>query len=168
MQRRFQHPTQHIETSRVRRLPGLRIRAGEQGQATVEFALLLPVLLLVLFGIVQFALALNAANDQTHIANEVARFAIVNENPAGKAETLARWGKKQAYTNYTTALNNEGKVCIRFPTKKAEIGEPVEVEVTSTTNWIPILNTGATSTTIKGTAVMRLEAPPTTYGEECA
>jgi hypothetical protein len=59
-------------------------------------------------------------------------------------------------------------VCIRFPTKKAEIGEPVEVEVTSTTNWIPILNTGATSTTIKGTAVMRLEAPPTTYGEECA
>lgn len=143
----------------------------EHGQALVEFALLLPVLLLIIFAIVQFGLSFNAANDQTHIANEVARYAIVNENPAGATEKLAQWGKKQAYTNYTTALNSEGKVCIRFlktsEGHEREVGDPVEVEVTSTTKWIPLLNVGA-STVIKGNAVMRLEAPPTSYGAECA
>jgi Flp pilus assembly protein TadG len=71
----------------------LRARLREdRGQALVEVALVLPILLLILFGITQFALALNSANDQTHIANEIARYATVNENPGG-AESLQAWGK---------------------------------------------------------------------------
>jgi Flp pilus assembly protein TadG len=155
-------------------LPGLRSRRvaphDEGGQALVEFALVLPVLLLVLFGIVQFALALNSQNDQTHVANEIARYAIVDENPGTEeAKTLAEWGKKQLYTNYTSALNSEGKVCISFPSG-TEVGSPVKVEVTSTTNWLPILKLPATSTEIKGVAYMRLEATPnpSIYKAECA
>jgi uncharacterized protein (UPF0333 family) len=137
---------------------------AEHGQALVEFALILPILLLVLFGIVQFGLALNSANDATHVANEVARYAIINENPSAKS--LQEWGREQLYTNYTNALNTPGKVCIRFPNAgKHEIGDPVLVEVTSTTNWIPILQAGP-STVLKGTAYMRLEATPT-YTEGC-
>ena len=156
--------------ARAWRTHGTLSRArDESGQALAEFAIILPVFLLVLFGVVQFSLAFNAANDQTHVANEVARFAIVNENPG--AESLAAWGKKQLYTNYTNALNNEGKVCIRFlknnEGREREIGDPVEVEVTSTTNWLPLLKLEATSTTIKGRAIMRLEATPT-FENECA
>jgi Flp pilus assembly protein TadG len=162
-------PAAPVRQRRARRAAPPELR-DERGQALVEFALLLPVLLLIIFAIVQFGLSFNAANDQTHIANEVARYATVNESPGG-AEKLAQWGKKQAYTNYTTALNSEGKVCIRFlktsDGHEREVGDPVEVEVTSTTKWLPLLNIGA-STVIKGNAVMRLEAPPTSYGAECA
>lgn len=124
-------------------------------------------MLLVLFGIVQFGLAMNSTNDQTHVANEIARYAIVNENPTEGKETLQQWGKKQAYTNYTNALNTEGRVCVSFPSG-TEIGSPVKVEVTSTTNWLPILNLSATTTELKGVAYMRLEAAPSHYEAGCA
>jgi Flp pilus assembly protein TadG len=155
--------TRHVRTCRAWRAA----RFDEQGQAVVEFALLLPVLLLILFAILQFALSLNAANDQTNIASEVARYAVVNEDPGGTGKSLQEWGKEQAYTNYTTALNNEGKVCITFPSGKATVGEPVRVEVTSMTHWIPLLGKLG-STEVKGTAYMRLEAAPTSYSEGCA
>ena len=154
----------------LRRRPGGRWRRAaraEEGQALVEFALILLPLLLVLFGIVQFGLAINSTNDETHIANEVARYAVVNENPGEGKETLQQWGKKQAYTNYNNTLNQEGKVCISFP-NGTEIGSPVRVEVTSTTNWLPILKLSAASTELKGVAYMRLEATPSKYEAGCA
>jgi len=151
-----------------RRLARLRQAAcAADGQALVEFALILLPLLVVLFGIVQFGLAINSTNDQTHVANEIARYAIVNENPVEGKESLQQWGKKQAYTNYTNALNTEGKVCISFP-NGTEPGSPVKVEVTSTTNWLPILGLSATSTELKGVAYMRLETSPTKYEAGCA
>jgi hypothetical protein len=148
----------------------LRRAREESGQALLELALILPVVLLILFAILQFALSLNAASNQTNIANEVARYAVVNQDPGG-AKSLQEWGREQAYTNYTNALNSEGKVCITFPSG-AEVGDPVKVEVTSTTHWLPVLGAlgEAGSTKIRGTAYMRLEAAPTVYKEnnECA
>jgi Flp pilus assembly protein TadG len=149
-----------------RRFAAMRAaRADERGAALVEFALVLPVLLLVLFGIIQFGLALNSANDQTHLANEVARYATVNENP-GEAEkaSLQAWAKKQADQN---ARNNGVVICISFP-NGSEIGAPVKVEVTSIVKWLPVLKLSKVgSTSVTGTAYMRLEAPPTTYGTGC-
>jgi hypothetical protein len=135
---------------------------AEDGQALVEFALILPILLLVLFGIIQFGLALNSANDQTHLANEVARYAIVNENPG--PGTLQEWAKSQAESN---VLSNGAKVCIEFP-NGAEVGSPVKVEVRSTINWLPVLGLKATETQMTGTAYMRLEAGPSNYTAGCS
>jgi len=135
----------------------------------VELAVVLPLLLLLVFGIVRFAIALNSANDDTHLANEVARYAAVNENPSCTACTtgLAAWGKNQADSH---RLKNEGEVCIRFPedaaTKtSAQIGDPVEVVVKQPVQWVPVFKVGPP---ISRKAVMRLEAAPTTYGKECA
>jgi Flp pilus assembly protein TadG len=145
----------------------------EDGQALVELAIVLPLLLALVFGIVQFALALNSANDETHLANEVARYATVDENPGCAAEPcatgLAAWGKSQADS---AALNGQ-TLCIRFPENPAtkttkQIGDPVEVVVKGAISWFPVLKLKATSTNIAGKAVMRLEAAPTTYGPECA
>ena len=49
----------------------------EDGAAAVEFALLLPLLVLLLFGMIQFGLALNARIQATNAAREAARMAVV-------------------------------------------------------------------------------------------
>jgi Flp pilus assembly protein TadG len=139
--------------------------AAEEGQALVEFALVLPVLLLVLFGITEFGLALNTANDETHLANEVARYATVNQNPANGGQSLAAWAKSQADSNF---LASGGSVCISFPNDTSNIGDPVKVSVSAKVNWMPILKLGVTSTTVSGSAVMRLEATPSIYSAGCA
>jgi Flp pilus assembly pilin Flp len=50
---------------------------GEDGAAAVEFALLLPLLVLLLFGIIQFGIAFNARIQATNAAREAARTAVV-------------------------------------------------------------------------------------------
>jgi Flp pilus assembly pilin Flp len=52
-------------------------RRRENGAAAVEFALLLPLLVLLLFGFIQFGLAFNARIQATNAAREAARLAAV-------------------------------------------------------------------------------------------
>lgn len=139
---------------------------SERGVATVEFALLLPLILFFVFGVSEWGLALNAANDQTHIASEVARYAAVNENPGGETETLQAWGKKQVDQSGTTG----DEVCISFP-EGSELGDPVKVEFHSEKSMLPFFKGGeleAISVPVRATAEMRLEAPPSRYEEGCA
>src|SRR5689334_7338010 len=53
----------------------------DSGQALVEFALVIPLLLLVLFAIIHFGKAFNYWNDATHLTAEGARYAEVNRLP---------------------------------------------------------------------------------------
>jgi hypothetical protein len=137
----------------------------QDGQALVEFAFVLPIMLALVFGIVEFALALNKQGDATHIASEVARFAAVNENPGeGEGKTLARWGIAQ-FHNEALQNGKASRLCISFPNGN-EAGQPVKVEITSTVIWLPIPKLEA-STNLVGSAVMRLETPATHYAAEC-
>lgn len=54
-------------------------RREQRGQALVEFALILPLLMLVLFGIVEFGRAWNAKQVLTDAAREGARLAVVGD-----------------------------------------------------------------------------------------
>lgn len=58
------------------RIPG-RIR-GERGANLVEFAILMPFLLLLLLGIIEFAWLFGLSNDVRHGAREGARYAAVD------------------------------------------------------------------------------------------
>ena len=51
----------------------------DRGAAAVEFALLFPVLLLIVFGIIDFGRALNAQITLTQAAREGARLAAVGQ-----------------------------------------------------------------------------------------
>ena len=67
-----------------REQPAMRRRTArntprDRGAAAVEFALLLPVLLLLVFGIIDFGRALNASITLTQAAREGARLAAVAE-----------------------------------------------------------------------------------------
>jgi Flp pilus assembly protein TadG len=55
-----------------------RLRRAKRGQSAVEFALVLPVLMLVVLGIVDFGRVFIAANALTHGTREAVRFSTVN------------------------------------------------------------------------------------------
>jgi len=142
--------------------------------AIVEFALVLPLLLIVLFGILDFGRAINYWIDETHLANEAARWAVVNRNP-GPLGSLQQSVQQQSDSaelrnGGTSAVPSPARVCISFPNGTANVGDPVQATVSTTYNWLPFLGQklGLAGTTITGTATMRLEALPSNYGAGCA
>ena len=62
----------------------------ERGTSLTELALVMPVLLLILFGMIDFGKAINYWIDETHLANEGARLAVVNSNPGAGLPTPLR------------------------------------------------------------------------------
>ena len=142
---------------------------SDEGAALVEFALLLPVLALLLFGMLDFGKAFNYWIDATHLANEGARFAVVNKNP-GSGITLQQYIQQQGTTpelvnGGTSSVPSGATVCISFPNGTAEVGDPVKVDVAVDYYWLPFVGSriSATKATIRGTSTMRLEARPTNY-----
>jgi len=146
--------------------------AGESGVALTEFALVLPILAVILFGMIEFGRAINYWIDATHLANEAARWAVVNQNP-GSTQTPAQTLQQYIQSKATTAeLRNGGtgalpagisvKIC--FPSGAA-VGQPVRAKATFTYHWMPLIGTrtGIGTSTIVGRADMRLEALPTNY-----
>ena len=58
----------------------LRRRAVEAGSSLVEFALLMPLLVLLLLGLVEFGYLLGEYNEVRHGAHEAARLAAVDDD----------------------------------------------------------------------------------------
>ncbi len=153
-----------------RRLPRL---GGEEGTALVEFALILPILALLLFSMLDFGKAFNYWIDETHLANEGARWAAVNRNPGGGS--LQQYILQEATTaelrsGGTASLPSPARVCISFPSGTANVGDPVQVTVSATYHWLPVISgrIGIAQTTITGSSHMRLEARPTNYAAGCS
>jgi Flp pilus assembly protein TadG len=143
----------------------------EDGASLVEFALVLPVLVLLLFGMLDFGKAFNYWIDETHLANEGARWAVVNRNPGGGS--LQQYLVDQATTDElrnggTASIANPAEVCISFPNGTSNVGDPVLVTVSATYNWLPVIGLDAAETTITGSSHMRLEALPTNYSAGCS
>jgi Flp pilus assembly protein TadG len=145
----------------------------ESGVALIEFALVLPLLLALLLGILDFGKAFNYWIDETHLANEAARWAAVNKNPG--SGTLQSYIQQQATTaelrdGGTASVADPAQVCISFPSGTSRVGDPVNVTVTATYNWLPFLSNriGVGASTISGSATMRLEAAPTNFSAGCA
>jgi Flp pilus assembly protein TadG len=152
---------------------------NDSGQALVEFALVLPILLLVLLGMLDFGKGMNYWIDETHLANEGVRFAAVNRNPG--AGTLQDYILSQADTNElrsggSSSLPSRAQVCISFPNGTTSVGDPVRVTMSADYHWMyffshvkyfgtPLAN--ITTRTITGEATMRLEARPTNYSAGC-
>jgi Flp pilus assembly protein TadG len=144
--------------------------SSEDGVALVELALVLPILVLLLFGMLDFGKAFNYWIDEAHLANEGARWAAVNRNPGGSGATLQEYIRAQANTDElenggTASVADALAVCITFPAGTSNVGDPVKVTVRTTYSWMGFIagRMGLTSTTIQGQATMRLEAAPTNY-----
>ena len=82
-----------------------RSAGSERGQVLVEFALIIPVLLILVLGIIDFGLGFNAWNTAQNAAREAARVAAVDPN-ASTIESRARaTSSLLTQSNLTVTLN---------------------------------------------------------------
>jgi Flp pilus assembly protein TadG len=151
--------------------------ADESGVALVEFALVLPLVLILLLGIIDVGKAVNYWNDETHLANEAARYVAVNKSPD------PNWAANPTTANYkvNTAVKNQAdtgelrsggtqsisspgaNICIYFPAGTHNVNDPVKVVVTAQYNWLAYLVGRAlpAHSTLTATSTMRIEQAPT-------
>ena len=125
----------------------------ETGQAAVEFILLLPFLIGLLFVLFQFSAVFNGLNDMSQMAADGARLAAVDRFPKTQPELLA-WRASQGDTGI--AKNAQIQVTGCTP------GEPLQVRISTTITVVPHLPGLASQTkVIAANAEMRREAAPT-------
>jgi Flp pilus assembly protein TadG len=151
----------------------LRARLVDQsGVALVEFALVLPVLLLILLGSLDFGKAYNYWIDETHLANEGARYAAVNQTPDPSAASFLDAIRDQADTTElkdggTSSVPDALQVCVSFPNGTSKVGDPVKVTVTSTYRLLSFIasKVDVTDVAMTTSSTMRLERVPTLYSD---
>jgi Flp pilus assembly protein TadG len=135
---------------------------NQSGQAAVEFALVLPLLIAVLFLIVGFARVFNAYNDLNQMAADGARFAAVGNFPGATAvlDTADTPLSKAAIiggpTYQAPGSSTWGSACA--------VGGTVKVTATANVQLIPFLpylNSALPGKpTLTGSAEMRVERCP--------
>ena len=117
-----------------------RLRASD-GQAIVELAVVLPVILILILAVVDIGKAYGYQNDETHLANEAARFAAVGSCGVGCASITGqvRSDAPPELENGTGSIAAPVSIDICYPHGSAHVGEPVRVTVTATYKWLPYL-----------------------------
>lgn len=164
-------PAQGTFSSKFRLMNPLRIRS-ESGQSAVEFAIILPLVIVVVLALADFGRALFMYLEAEHAASDAARVAAVDTTPPA-GTTLQNYLKQQLVygelgtgSGQTAGAQGAAKLCINFPVGTSDRGDPVNVTVSNTFNWVP----GGVipgSVTIAGSATMRIEQVPS-YSQGCS
>jgi len=115
---------------------------NEKGASAVEFAFVLPIFVMIVFGIFQFGIAFNNWIALTHAAREGVRLAAVDQYDEQRVRDSAPSVAIQSIT-----VSGQG----------GTIGSPVTVTVTGNVLNINIPFAGNWPVTLRSTAVMRLE-----------
>ena len=133
-----------------------RTGKGEGGQSLVEFTLVLPIFLLVLFAIIDFGMAFNAWITVTNSAREGARVGTVGKT-AGDIEARVR---------DTASALEQANLTVTVTNAEGASGESVVVDVsyaysliTPLSNIMGMVSGGSIGDTlnVSSTADMRLE-----------
>jgi Flp pilus assembly protein TadG len=153
----------------------LSCSTDERGVALIEFALVLPLLLVLLLGMIDAGKAVNYWNDETHLANEAARAAAVNNSPDpnwAANKTTAAYKINTAIINQadsnelknggTSSIPSPVSICIYFPNGTYNVGDPLKVVVKARYNWLAYLvGRGVLpSSQLTATSTMRIEQAP--------
>lgn len=129
----------------------------ERGAAAVEFALCVPVLVVLIFGSIEFGLAVNARTMVGNAAREAVRVAslggsVSDIQTSGLAAVAGVTGTKTVTVVCTTPSN--GTCTIGSPNNSGNVATvTVSVVYTGITGMFPQL----TNTTISGTSYMKIE-----------
>lgn len=142
----------------------LRVRARERGAAAVEFALVLPILVVILLGIVDFGLEMNSQAIVANAAREGARTASLG-GTAAEATTAATNASGSLLnvsasnpTVTVACLKPGGAACASGYDTNRESGGTVVVTVSYTYTWISPTILGLPAyATINKISEMRIE-----------
>lgn len=163
------HTFLHHTLQRIR-----RALKSQRGVALVEFALVLPLLALILFGALDLGKAYNYWIDETHLANEGARYAAVNQSPDPSAPNFLAAIRSQADSaelrnGSTGSVPDALQVCVYLP-DGAAVGDRVRVEVTSTYRFLSFIASklDVLEKSVVADSTMRLERVPSYTDGECA
>lgn len=129
----------------------MREGPGDEGQAAVELALVLPLLALLLLGMVQVGLVVRDQVLVTHAAREAAREAAVDPSPdAARRAALA--GAPLATDRLQLRVANDPR-----------LGERVSAELQyRSPTAVPLVGALLPDVQLNATASMRTEAPSST------
>ena len=143
----------------------LRRLRSERGVVLVEFAIILPVLVLFILGIVYFGRYEDYANQETQLAEEGARMASVDNNPGGSG-TLQAYIQGQAQPELQGGSNDvsPARVYIYYPNGSTGnfVGQTVTACVVTTVQY-PFFGLSSASQTVAQSATMRIEVAATKW-----
>jgi Flp pilus assembly protein TadG len=128
----------------------------EEGAAAVEFALLLPLLMMILFGIIEFGLVMYNQEVITNASREGARYGIVIGSPRPAV------GQIQGVVNtyLTNAGLDSGNATVSVSGAQGAPGTDLTVSVTYPYNFLVLPNFAVglgSNLNLNGTTVMKLE-----------
>jgi Flp pilus assembly protein TadG len=127
----------------------------EEGAAAIEFALLLPLLMLILFGIIEFGLVLYNQEVITNASREGARYGIVIGSPRPTT------GQIQGVVNtYLTNAGLAGSATVSVTGAQGASGSDLTVAVVYPYTFLVLPNFAAglsNNLNLNATTVMKLE-----------
>ena len=152
----------------------VRKREREAGQALVEFALVAPVFLLIVAGVIQFGVALNFWFDMNRIAHQGARWAAVNCGQSATVPAANPCIAEDGTQNIEAALRDDVvsrgndttvEVCwvetTGSPAGTVAVGDPVRVQLVNTYEFVPLVGIDVE---LRATTTMRVEQKPSSPG----
>jgi len=145
---------------------------SDRGVALVEFALVLPLVMLLLLGMVDFGKAFTMWIDETHLASAAARYAAVNKyngaavdadvTAASFEDAMDADGDTQELRDSFAATGNGVSVCLPTPPGTGgHTGDSIRVDVKATYRFLGFLSgivpSLAGDKDLKAHSVQRLE-----------
>lgn len=118
----------------------------------VEFAIIAPILIMLVMGIISFGRLENYSNQETQLAEEGARWAAVDNNPSGGLQSYIKSQASGGLQNASSQLS----VWIYQPTGATyAVGQPIRVCISSSAPLqLPFISK---TLTLSENATMRLE-----------
>lgn len=142
--------------ARIRKRPGSLLR-DRKGQALVELALVTPILLLLILGMVDLSRAWNVHQVLTNTAREALRSAVVDDPTFSQEKMYSRIGE-----SLSLAAMDPNRLQVSFQGWRTGTGSPARIQLRYPFEFTLLapfleLSTGKRSVTLSTTFVMRNE-----------
>jgi Flp pilus assembly protein TadG len=108
------------------------VKLNERGAVAAEFAILLPVLMLIVFGTIEFGRLMYGREIVTNATREGARYGIVAQAPPVSSAAMIT----QATTYLTATGINPAHVTFSAPACCGATGTPVTLAATYNYHWL--------------------------------